>query len=449
MKRGLPLLILASLLATAAHGQWPSERLETLSRLRAKPPSAWTDDDATEVVRTIFVTVVEVAVDHLSPGDRARLGEPRVEVGRWEDRAPASMVDGTLLLQERYFEEIIVLAALLAHDLHVVHLDWLPDPQPLLTRPWAETPLLPALRPLHRYAELSAWISSCPQQFESCTLLLAATVAASLGFVASHEFAHLLLGHEGDGSAAYPLAQEKSADLLARQVLAEMHAEAGFEDGGFATAFELAFAAAPLLTLENEIEKFPRRADVLRARFDALAEALPERLRDDALELVRPETSSDNAGRLRVVWTETPELLVINGMVVPPDEVAGRELRVAGTLHKVFARSGNRFAYDRALAGGPEAVVARLVFQPLAAAPSREELARLEDDRDWLTLLSHTSRADLSPREARLAPAHLLALRRMDLGAWVDPDGWGMLTGRELRRARLVHRLSRPLAGWR
>jgi hypothetical protein len=423
--------------------------METLSRLRTKPPSAWTDADATQAVQAVFGTIVEIAGDHMPPDQRSRLGEFTVEIGRWEGRAPASMVDRTLLLQESYFDEMLVLAGLLAHDLHVIYLDWLPDPQPLLTRPWAETPLLPLLRPLSVYAENSAWFASCPQGLEGCRLLLGTTIGATLGFVASHELAHRLYGHEGNAAARYPLDQEKSADRLARRILDRMHAEASFEDEGFAEAFELALAAGPLLTLENEIEKTPWRAADLRVRLDSLAQELPERLRDDALDLVRPETSSENAGRLRVVWDETPELLIVNGMTVSPEEVQGRELRVAGALHRVFARSRDRFAFDRVVAEGAAPAVARLLFQPLAAPVSAAELEGLEEDRAWLELLCRTSRADLTPGEAWLAPRHLRALRRMGLDAWIDADGWGMLSGEDLRRARLARQRSRALAGWR
>jgi hypothetical protein len=170
--------------------------------------------------------------------------------------------------------------------------------------------------------------------------------------------------------------------------------------------------------------------------------------RDDALDLVQAETSEENAGRLRVVWEEAPDLLVIDGQRVPPEEVNGRELRVAGGRHLVFARSRDRFAFERIYSWGPEPATAHLVYRSLVAPESTAELQRLEKQREWLELLLRTARVDLTPVAASTAGWHLLALRRLGLEDWVDGKGWGVLQDKERRVAKRVYDRRRPLAAW-
>lgn len=446
-------LLLSCALPSLAQPDMNDPRVRRLMELNAVPPESRTSAQLDETVLLLFELLMEELVKAVPEPERSRLVGLRPVLRRGEGTSPVVVRGKEIRISEDYPGPLIALGALLAHDLRVTRFGFLETPNPILDQPVSVSALLPLMTPLRLHLDSPFFLErlallQCARSDADCRDLAMPSIASILSFVLSHEIAHVLLGHAekldrsleeemAADSTAWPFAQRLAADFLTG-------------DTSFDEAARLAFFAGPLVTLQYELydEQGKEEAPEIARRRDALLARVPESLREEVAELLFPQRSDENVGKLDLSWEAPPQRLWIDGVEIPPAEVGGRELVTAAGAHHVFAWSPEGMAYERILTGGRRRAI-RLRFRPVAEAPAPpEELRKLHSERRWFDLLLQTSDAALQPREKSLLMLHAEALRSLHLSDLIAVPADGLPSAEEARRLGRWKRAGAPLLFW-
>jgi hypothetical protein len=449
-------LLLAALLACAlpAHAQDEADpRLRRLAEINAIAPESRTIAQIEEIVLLSSALLLEHLVEALPEPDRAKLAGLHAVIRPVDGGSPILIQGKEIRISEDYLGSLFLLTTLLTHDLSVTYCEPFETSNPLLEQPFAVSALAPQMSPLRNYLD-SPFIMdlvpllSCPPSDTFCSDLRIPAFTVILSFAFHHEMAHVLLGH-GNRTADRPLLEEElAADAAAWPLTQRMLAEFRTEDARFDHAVRMAFLAGPILPLQYELfgEEGQETPGIARRR-DALLALIPEDQREEVVELVLPQRSARNVGRLTLHWEQFPRRLWIDGVEIPPAEVKEKELLVASGRHRIFAWSDEGIAYESVRVGGARRTVA-LKFRQVAETPvPLEKLQSLQREHRWLDLLLQTSDASLKPREKEMRMLHAEALRFMGLADLIEIPQDGLLE-REQQTLRRWKMSGAPLLFW-
>ncbi len=417
-------------------------------------------------IADVFSSLILRVIQHEFPReDRERVREVEVQVV--EDAKNCATIDGArIFLSGDCFEDAYRMALWLSHDIMIEHFGPLELPEPVLSNPFAQSAILPVIRPLPRYSYSMDWrFLACPN-FTECRIFQGIQTLATHGFILAHEISHFLLDHGAEES--YSVAKEMAADSRAREILKILEEDSLSDSEDWDHGVALAFAAAPLIILEYQIERLEEEllqqsfklgsADRLNAsevearnifrrqRQAALKAAIPEHLLEDVEYLVEPDREDGNTGRLIIRSARIPDLLLVDGIVIPYSEIVDRPLLVSSGRHQVLARHGSELAYAKVYVGGRVDEL-DLEYRPLASRLDLEAISRYERSYSWFDMLLHSSDRDFRPRDSGVALAHSKALQRMGMASLIDPDAPG-LDSRDRRYVARWKRRGEALHGW-
>ncbi len=400
-------------------------RIAEIRALSGLPAWAMTDQRVRKLVESIAGLALDQMWDAKELAGVRPPQKPGIRASVEGRRRPAYVRGNDIVLPVEYFELLTELSTVLAHDLYVSTAEHLDYPNPLLTHPYAASPVLPLWDPLVLYVQNSFFFAAQPmlscQQEAKCLYLQQAQFTVNLLFVLLHELTHLALQHRPGSDGAYPLQQEIAADRKAWDALQLIAAEV--PPTGQNKPVPLAFAAGPILVLEFERStKTGDAQNVLQQREDALIALLPARLASSVKRVVLPRHSTTRFGLVTVSSPANPDFLVLDGVRLAPRDALDKALLLRAGVHELVAVSGDRFAHEEiVLAGESEQVT--LTFHDLRAGlPSSVELQSLEEKDDWFGILLRTSSRDLQPRERSLAYIHWKALDQLNLNDWIRVD---------------------------
>ncbi len=439
--------------------------LEELRSLAANPNSTTSDQTAQRIADLFSSLILRVIQHEFLREDRDRV--QHVEIKVVENAENCATIDGVMIfLSDECFEEAFQVALWLSHDIMIQQFGPLEFPEPIFTNPFSKSELLPIIRPLPGYAETMDWrFLTCPTGTD-CRFFQSIQTFATFGFIIAHEISHFLLDH--DRQKSYSVGNEIAADFRAREILKVLEEDSltGSEDWDHSIG--LAFAAAPLVLLDYQIEKSQqqllqqsltlRSADRVdeseietriafrHQRQAALKATIPEHLLEDVELLTEPDRDDRNTGELIIRSPIVPNLLLVDGLTIPFSEVAGKPLLVSSGRHHVLARHGNELAYARVYVGG-WAEELDLEFHPLASDFDPEAIARYDQQRAWFDLLLHSSDRDFRPREPAIARLHMKALQRMGMASLVRTD-ISDLSSEDRRYISWLKSRGKALYGW-
>jgi hypothetical protein len=446
-------VILALLLVAAVplHArQAPDPRLRRLEQLKAIAPTARTEAQAVEAAQLFLSVLLDHLVEILPDSERTKVAGLYAVIIPVDGSSPVSIRGKEIRISSEYPGTVALLATLLAHDLAVTRLEPFDTSNPLLEHPLAASALVPLMTPLRNYLEspfvLDHWnMLSCPPGNRDCQYLEGESLTVLFSFVFCHEIGHRIRGDEHGHS----LEEEMAADAIAWPLVQKLLAGFRVGETSFDEMARLVLLAGPILSLQYELfDSEGQEVSWIARRRDALISRIPEDLREEVVELIVPQRSTENVRRLELRWDQAPQRLWIDGVEIPPAEVNGRALLVGGGPHQVLAWSAEGMAYDSVQAGGSRSEV-HLRFRRVAESPAPlEGLKTLQRERRWFDLLLQTSDAALKPRDNSLVMLYADCLRHMNLTDLVEVPVDGIVTPKEKRNLRSWKRSGMPLSSW-
>ena len=452
----MPLIVAAFCLlwlgvGSLAAQQTPDPRIDQIRRL--SDPAAMTDARAKELTETTLSLVMDQIwtlkeLEHYRPAKR-----PPIEVVIEGRRRPPFVKNGGIVFSVDYFELATELLTLLGHDVYVSQGGRLTYPRPLLTHPFAVSPILPQLDPLVLYVQNSFFsgirdMLAC-QQAPDCAYSQQLEFEATLFFVLLHELGHLRLGHGPRDGDTYPLEQEEQADRNAWDGLQSLLGGTARDRQDRTAA--LAFAAAPVLILEFERStQTGANQNAIAQREQTLLGLLPPEVASSVTHLVKTNPREETPiGSVIVHATDMPELLIIDGIPVPHQEILDRPFLLAGGVHELMAVAPGRLACQELAIIDSSTLRCSILFAPLMPGiPRVAELQALADKRDWFQILLRTSDTGLHLKAPSLGFYHWKALHELSLDNWIQLDPRTELSDDETGDLEYWMRRRAPLARW-
>lgn len=429
-------------------------RANELKALASRPPAEWDDAHALKVSQLYL----DLYLDMLWDPEQYRLvsgylprSRPRVSVYIANQLNTPSWEGGVMRVPMEYMLRLHNVGLLAGHDVYVEE-ETINLPNPLLSGAFRKSRVFPLLLPLRHYfddqnlnfAQLAVYLT-CPAQEAGCQTAQQMAVMAAQLFAIVHELSHGFLQHkEGE---PFDIAQEKAADANAAKVLAVLAGEFRTMPKDMLEVVQKAFRLTPLLWLEVEAgaaRSEPVRSDY-RERGKALAAALGPERRKEAEEYLEGDRRAEGPTPCKIVWTETPARLWIDGLAVSPREVEAKTLLLGPESHTVVASRPGSLAIAR-IRSGDETV--NLTFRAMPSVPPPAELDVLRKQRKWAAILAMTSDESIQPRDPAVTVYHLEALRFLGLARLMREPDWATIPEAMRRRVQVWLRLRQPLSTW-
>jgi hypothetical protein len=169
-------------------------------------------------------------------------------------------------------------------------------------------------------------------------------------FVLTHELSHVRYGHRVSGSGEH---------LLADEILADQNAFMLLQEAGRTLMpaaqdpVRKAFIAAPIVWLTIEAARTSgagQREKIVRR--GAILNLMSKEDRDEATEMVEPDHSQFNLGRLRTTWNQVPEHLFLDGLRMASFAIRDKVLIVAAGQHVVIGTRAGELCYASTIVEG-------------------------------------------------------------------------------------------------
>jgi hypothetical protein len=438
--------------ASASQAQELSAHLQKqLQQYQGKPFESWTEKDFEGFEGLMVAMSREILLSGLPPTERARLQEVQVKIAPGGSGPPAWTEGEAIYLSSDALGDAVGLGLYLGHDLYIQGGYEFRLAQPLLTRPFqisAILPLLPSLADI-LLSGFPLDLVKCPDSndIECAEPQGAAVFAGTLGFLVAHEMGHILLDHERKKDRL--LAEELAADRRALALLQRVAPDSG-DSEDLESRIRAAIEAGPFLVLRWQLDRQSDDAqrEASESRLDALWNLVTPNLSVDISSVVEPKPVIGRLRSIKVVWAEKPDELYVEGVKLDPAEVENMTLQAFGPV-RIFARREDRFAFEELSAvARSQPQVATLAFHPLSPLPE-ERLKQLRRERKWFELFLATASPSFTPRPGVSARYFYEVLDRMRIGRFIDPEAASL--DRRTDRALAIRLRSRaePLGAWR
>ena len=446
------MVVILSLFATAQSSL--EQKVQELRQDLSRPIVQWDDS----FVVTTFQKYLNLYLDLLWEPDfhhkvAAYLPKKRpkihIEVAG-ELRTPYIRKD-EIVVPAEYLRYLAAIGALVGHDAYVEdHL--IATQYPLLSGPYRTSAIIPLLQPLGVYLDVDGFMTlqtylMCPQADARCGLVQNQATGAIFLFVILHELSHEVL-HHAVSEEGVNLEHEIAADRNASVVLSLLAAE--FKDFAPEINEELRFATeiSPIVFLEVECSRAGSENTFLRARKEALLKTFPEDKQSDMELFIEPKRSSTNVDHMTVDWSDVPDLLLIDNVAVPIDEIAGREWIVTGEKHTLIALRSTSIAWavsEPSTEGS--AIHLHLIFKPFPPA-DRASIEDARAKRRWAEVLSRTTDGKLQPRDPTLTFYHFEALHKLSLDRYIKVQDWNVIPKEAWPKIEVWQHDAEPLSTW-
>jgi hypothetical protein len=413
-----------------------------------------TDEDLQRIGRVLSQFAWELLLQASpSSSDRETLKAISFRFER-SDRSTPARVDGRrIILATGPVFELLTAGAALGHDIYISNGHEFPVTSSVAYRPLAASPIIPLADPLAGWLEGGATHAMCPPDVTACTVPQGtAMLVGILGFVLAHEAAHILLEHKGDQTIERELAADAAAAVRLEGLLKYLD-----KDGQLTDDVRLAVRAGPplmmMLLKSRRIARDwagvddPLVRDYERRRQRLLA-IMPEETRDQVTDLLDPKTMEGSSGIITVASSETADIIYVDGLPYRPVEIIGHPVVMPAGRHVVFARSGNRLAYNSTDVGGGDRRTMRLVFREPICPPQRTSVDDAFRRREWFEVL--LASGGLSCGETLASGVRVYdALRRLHLAFLIPEAPSNLDSDKEIRLVDGWRKAGLPLSAWR
>lgn len=358
--------------------------------------------------------------------------------------------NGQIILPVSYIAYLGNISTLVGHDLYgndnYVHLD-----RPLLSTPFRTNSIIPLLSPLYHFVDTNGYPAiqyyvRCPVTDKECTEVQESSAVALIVFALLHEISHQFFHHD----LAYEgvdlekeLAADKNAFFVLTQLTSDFVDPLGDQD--VTKEIRLAYRLSPIVWLEIEGSRNGITNVIAKAREQALLEKLTKEEHEEIDDLIQPEITSDNLARLTISWTDPPDLLIVDGVRVPPTDVIGKTLIVPSGLHTVVATRSNAISANRWSVHDDAHF--SLVFRPFGGYDA-SVMPTLEKQQDWLGILCRTSDSGLRPKDPTVGLYHWDAMHHLGLDTLIAIDDWSSIPESKRRTYLRWQNNGAPLSSW-
>ncbi len=417
--------LLASAMAVHAQ-QFPAA---DFANLRAQYPAdgnAWTKAQYTEYNRQMALLMINIVwtYRHLNipkPDVVSVLAPPR-DPPNWDPDAKS------ISYPVSYAREMTELGFMLGRDIYIASWTRLPADKPIIQHPYFDGHLVKAIdssiNSVSVVFDSNASLITCPATQQNCLGSQALEGLALQLFLIAHECGHYVLGHQG----ARNLQQELAADKYGWDTLRAVAQSFYNKDDKNDQFYDLLFAAAAEAPLWYQRET-NAWFDVLGTPSDATEDkVIAERIKQiDALadnlngdQLVSDFMPEDFKGwtvqPVSVSFERPPKLLVLSGVRVRPEDLAGGKFRLSSEGTHWIATDDQGVACQFTF--GDDQV--DLKYTPWTQS-NVDAIENLIKAKKWCDVIAATANAQLQPRSADVAPYLNRALYYSGAGDFIDP----------------------------
>jgi hypothetical protein len=447
-------LLLCLLSGNLSAQQTVEQQAEDLRRAFSTPLVDW--DQA--FIQTTFQKYIDLYINKLlwDPDFQKKMTNnlprvaPKVTVRVTDELRTPFAENGQIILPVSYIAYLYNISTLVGHDLYgndnYVHLD-----RPLLSTPFRTNSIIPLLNPLYRFVDTLGYPAiqyyvQCPVADKKCAEVQQSSAVALILFALLHEISHQFF-HHGLAYEGVDLDKELAADQNAFFVLTQLTSDfvdpLGDED--VTKEIKLAYRLSPIVWLEIEASRNGIANVVAEAREKALIGKLTNAEHEETDDLLQPEITSDNLARLTISWNEVPDLLIVDGVAMPANDIKGKALVVTAGLHTVVATRPDGISVNEFSAHSNQHL--SLVFKPFVNLDGAA-LTELEKQKDWRGILCATSDQELRPREPSTGLYHWEAMHHLGLDGRISIDDWSSIPESKRRAYLRWQNGGTPLSSW-
>ena len=453
MKQAAMSLFLA-LTLTAATQDGLEQKAQELRQDLSRPIVQWDDS----FVMTVLERYLNLYLDLLwEPEFRHKVEgylpkrRPKISVEvAGELRTPYIRKD-EIVVSAEYLRYLVAIGTLLGHDAYVQDHS-INTQYPLLSSAYRRSAIIPLLQPLGAYLDVDGFLSLqtyliCPQADALCGVVQNQAAVAMCLFVILHELSHEVL-HHAVSEEGVNLDHEIAADKNATAVLSLMAEEFSGPTEEIKKELRVETEIAPIVFLEIERSRAGGENQFLEARKEALLRSFPADEQEEMELFIDPERSAANVDRMTVDWDDVPDLLLIDGVVVPIDQIAGKEWIVTGEKHTVIALRATSIAWAISSPPSESSVIhIHLAFKPFPSA-DKDAIEDARAKRQWTEVLSRTTDSKLQPKDQMLTFYHFEALHRLRLDRYIKVQDWSVVPKEEWPKIEVWQRNAEPLSSW-
>jgi hypothetical protein len=376
---------------------------------------------------------------------------PRIHVEVAGELRTPYVHNDEMVVPVEYIRYLGAIGSLLGHDVYVED-NFINIQFPLLSGPFRKSLIIPLLQPLSSYLDIEGFQTlqtylMCPKSEADCATVQNQSETAMVLFAILHELSHEVL-HHSVSEEGVNLDHEIAADKNASAVLSVLAQE--FRDFPPDLKKEIQFVTEVSAVVFLDVEAaraetgdtFPeKRKDALLKRFSAVMQTEIEMF-------LAPEHSATNVEHVTVDWNEVPNILLIDGIVVPIADIEGKEWTVTAKTHTVIAlRSGEIAGEVVSVRSEGSRTNVHLVFKPFPPV-NRDSVEDALRRQQWLEALSYTTDEEFRPRDPALTYEHFEALHKLGLDGYIRVQDWNLIPKASWRNVQAWQNDSAPLSSW-
>lgn len=449
-------IVLLLALTGAAIAQVDIEKEADQIKKRLSIPVAQWDD---ELVITTFQRYLDLYLDFLWSKDTHQkiksylpVDRPHVKVAvSGELRTPYERHD-EIMVPVEYLRYLTAIGSLVGHDVYVQD-NAIDVRYPLLSAPYRSSAIIPLLHPIAPYVtDVGNFMSvqtylMCPGEDKSCALVQGQAVMGAVLFAVLHELSHVVLHHSVEEGVN--LNNEIAADKSAFHVLSLLADELQHFSPEIRKELRIAMRAVPPVVLEVESSREGDVGGFSMARKNALLTLLDKDTREALNVILEYKHSDANIQHVAIRWNEVPEMLLIDGIVVPVSDVADHVLSMNRSDHLIIALRKDAMASATvSFLPGSSPTQVQLTFAQFLP-PDAAAIEQARSRRHWLEVLIRTTDSNLAPRNSAATMAHFEALHRLGLLSFIKVADWNLIPREDWGKVRVWQRQAEPLASWR
>lgn len=404
--------------------QFPSDDFANLRAQYPADANSWTKAQYTEYNRQMALLMINIVwtYRHLN------IPKPDVVSVLTPPRDPPTWDGNSISYPVSYAREMTELGFMLGRDIYIASWARLPTDKPITQHPYFDGHLVKAIdssiNSVSAVFDSNTTLITCPATQQNCLFSQALEGIALQLFLIAHECGHYVLGHQG----ARNLQQELAADKYGWDTLRAVAQSFYDKDDKNNQFYDLLFAAAAEAPLWYQ-HQTNAWSNVLGTPSDVTEDrVIAERIKQidtlaDGLngdQLVSDFMPDDFKGWMvqpaSVSFERPPQLLVIAGVRVRPEDVAGGKFRLSAEGTHWIATDDQGVACQ--LTFGNTQV--DLKYTPWTES-NVDAIENLIKARKWCDVIAATANAQLQPRSADNAPYLNRALYYFGAGDLIDP----------------------------
>jgi hypothetical protein len=417
--------LLASMVALHAQ-EFP---FDSFTNLRSRFPAdtnVWTKDQYTDYNRQIALSLVDVVwkfrqLNKTKPGIVSILSPPR-DPPTWDRNS------NSVNYPVSFARDMSQLGFMLGRDIYIGSWRRLHEDKPITQHPFFDGHLVKAIdssiNSVSPIFEANASLITCTNTERGCVASQGLGALAIQLFLVAHECGHYVLGHQG----ARDLEQELAADRYAWDTLRAVAKSLHGDDEKSNQYYDLllgAAAEAPLWYQRQSKAWFDvigapsgkEEDEIMSERIDQI-EKLADDLDGDHMvsEFMPSRFTGWTVHPTSVSFERIPQLLVIAGVSVKPEELSGKKFRLPSEGTDWIATDAQGVACQSSFDNEQVAVK----YTPWTQA-DLNTIGALAKAKKWCDVIAATADAQLQPRSPSVAPYLNRALYYCGAGDFIDP----------------------------